>query len=224
MRGVTGAAHSSRGNSGFTLVPVSPCAQDLRNGDIHAFAHLPLRRHAVVHLWLSTLGKSLSWRSFLLTSSPAYAGISISTDAAHVFVLPAIREGCQPVQTDIDADRGMGRSTECHRAFLPQSTQTTMRRFWSHGGKDLARKAQFLSHIHPSQLWHIDPVVADAEFVVREIERGPRTFLALEFRIPDLAARFTPLKEVRESGSHIHERAYDAHIWSPHRPRETALF
>ena len=25
-----------------------------------------------------------------------------------VFVLPAIREGCQPVQTNIDANRGMG--------------------------------------------------------------------------------------------------------------------
>src|SRR2546428_8437985 len=34
-------------NSG-SIVPISPCAQDLQDGDLHTFGHLPLRRHAFV--------------------------------------------------------------------------------------------------------------------------------------------------------------------------------
>ncbi len=33
--------------------------------------------------------------------------LQLMDERSLVFVLPAIREGCQPVQTDIDADRGM---------------------------------------------------------------------------------------------------------------------
>ena len=81
--------------------------------------------------------------------------------------------------------------------------------FGDTGGEDFAFEAQGFSHIHPPQLWHVDPVITYGEFIIGQIEGLARAFLALALGIAGLTACFAPLKEVLEGRGHIHKGPFN---------------
>jgi hypothetical protein len=135
--------------------------------------------------------------------------LQLMDERSLVFVLPAIREGCQPVPARHRRRPGDARSTQCHRALLPQSTQTTMRRFWSHGPRESCQKSAVSQPYSPvPTLAHRGSRSPTLNVSFARENEGRERFLLLNARIPDLAARFPPLKDVLESDCHIHERAF----------------
>ena len=141
-----------------------------------------------------------------------------------VFVLPAIREGRQSVQANIHTERGMGVQRNFIRHFDGDRHKPPRRGFGDACRENLALKAEGLGHIHSPQFWDIHPMIANGEFIIGQIERWARVFLALELGIAGLASSFAPLEEVLEGGCHIHESALHRALGDIVDPRKLVLF
>src|SRR5437588_3367846 len=70
------------------------------------------------------------------------------------------------------------------------------------------------------ELRHLNPVIAEGEFIVGQIERLPRAFLALELGIAHFVASFATRKEVFEGGGKIHKRTFHRALGHFIRPRK----
>ena len=67
-------------------------------------------------------------------------------------------------------------------------------------------------------------MIANGEFIIGQIERWARVFLALELGIAGLPSSCAPLEEVLEGGCHIHESALHRALGDIVDPRKLVLF
>src|SRR6266699_4909265 len=120
-----------------------------------------------------------------------------------VLVFLSGTQGCQSVQTHIDANGSLLSFSKGIWEFNGETHKPPVRRFRDSCACHLAFEAQVLRHIHPSEFGDPDAMIPKLDLIIGKVETGLASLLAFELGTTFPFPAFYSFKERGESFAQV---------------------